>query len=142
MLNGNNVLKNGERGPSVRVLQEQLQDLGYGVDVDGIFGRQTQMAVKAFQTHHRLTVDGVVGPRTAAALEEARTESSRPRALHPIESFMQQNPTVKTSQDFINYCYRRGGGTWSAAKEIANEFGLDLNALSRNRRASLTTWVP
>jgi peptidoglycan hydrolase-like protein with peptidoglycan-binding domain len=138
---GNQILKDGARGPSVRLLQEKLQEMGYGVTVDGIFGRQTQMAVKAFQTHRQLTVDGAVGPQTAAALDEVATPTPAPEELHPVEVFMRANPSVKTNQDFINYCYRRGGGTWLGAKEMANQYGLDLNDLARDRRASLSTWM-
>mgnify|MGYP001288664456 FL=1 len=138
---GHDILKDGARGPSVRLLQEKLQELGYGVSVDGIFGRQTEMAVKAFQTHRQLTVDGAVGPQTAAALEQVATATPEPEELGPVEIFMRANPSVKTAQDFINYCYRRGGGTWVGAKEMANQYGLDLNELARDRGSSLSAWA-
>ena len=35
---------------------------------DGVFGRNTTAAVRAFQEHHGLTVDGVLGPKTWTAL--------------------------------------------------------------------------
>lgn len=57
-------LRVGSRGRDVRVVQEVLN-----VAVDGIFGRQTEDAVKTFQSGQGLTADGVVGPRTWAALE-------------------------------------------------------------------------
>jgi peptidoglycan hydrolase-like protein with peptidoglycan-binding domain len=37
--------------------------------VDGIFGQKTDQRVRQFQTTRRLTVDGIVGPQTLAALE-------------------------------------------------------------------------
>ncbi|HEU0132697.1 MAG TPA: glycoside hydrolase family protein [Mycobacteriales bacterium] len=57
------VLRNGARGDDVKELQRRL-----GVGADGIFGKGTEAAVRAFQQRHHLGVDGVVGPRTAAAL--------------------------------------------------------------------------
>jgi len=53
----------GDRGPVVARVQRAL-----GITADGIFGPQTNAAVRAFQQANRLRVDGVVGPRTADAL--------------------------------------------------------------------------
>jgi peptidoglycan hydrolase-like protein with peptidoglycan-binding domain len=39
-----------------------------GVSVDGIFGRQTQAAVRSFQQLHGLPADGIIGPATMAML--------------------------------------------------------------------------
>jgi hypothetical protein len=62
------VLRFGDRGPDVRRLQVQLNSKGANVGVDGDFGENTQDAVKAFQQQQGLTADGVVGPKTSAAL--------------------------------------------------------------------------
>jgi hypothetical protein len=57
------------QGDAVKAAQQRLADLKYDVGtVDGIFGPQTAMAVKAFQQHNGLNVDGIIGPRTWAAL--------------------------------------------------------------------------
>lgn len=52
-------LRYGMRGDDVKVLQKAL-----GVKADGIFGRQTDKAVKDFQRTNKLLVDGVVGRQT------------------------------------------------------------------------------
>ena len=39
--------------------------------VDGVMGSKTKAAVRAFQTAQKLTVDGIVGPKTRAALRAA-----------------------------------------------------------------------
>jgi len=52
----------------VRGLQAELNKEGLSVDVDGLFGRDTEAAVKRFQREHGLDDDGVVGPLAWAAL--------------------------------------------------------------------------
>ncbi|WP_295531425.1 TIGR02594 family protein [Novosphingobium sp. Chol11] len=54
---------------TIREIQEALAGAGYlPGPIDGAWGRQTAAAVRAFQKDRQLTVDGVVGPQTLAAL--------------------------------------------------------------------------
>lgn len=69
--NVNPTLRRGDFGDDVKRLQQRLRDLGHGIPVDGKFGRVTEQAVRDFQAAYHLTVDGVVGAKTWAALEEA-----------------------------------------------------------------------
>lgn len=63
------VLSVGSRGSGVRALQSSLVGLGYEAGpADGIFGPLTLRAVLSFQKYSELWVDGLVGPRTQAAL--------------------------------------------------------------------------
>jgi len=62
------VLRQGDRGPEVRELQVKLKDLGFPLNADGIFGPETAQRVRDFQRSKGLTMDGVVGPQTWAAL--------------------------------------------------------------------------
>ena len=64
------VYDDGSGGHSVDTLliQQRLVQLGYDVEMDGVYGPQTEAAVRAFQEEHRLWVDGIVGPVTAGAL--------------------------------------------------------------------------
>jgi len=63
----------GPSQPDVRALQQRLADLGYlaADGVDGVAGDQTRYAVIAFQKWQRTPADGIVGPRTRTALEQA-----------------------------------------------------------------------
>ena len=73
------LLRRGSRGAEVEQLQADLVALGYDPGpVDGIFGGGTESAVKAFQSARGLSVDGLVGDQTRAALAEAKQEQSAP----------------------------------------------------------------
>jgi hypothetical protein len=62
-------LRNNSKGTQVKVLQWLLNTNGYDVgEVDGIFGKKTIAAVKAFQTAKGLDVDGIVGKDTWSAI--------------------------------------------------------------------------
>ena len=62
---GRATLSRGSRGSDVVYLQTRLASLGYTVgDIDGIFGRKTESAVRVFQADFSLEVDGIVGKKT------------------------------------------------------------------------------
>ncbi|HXC45421.1 MAG TPA: peptidoglycan-binding protein, partial [Solirubrobacteraceae bacterium] len=58
-------LENGDEGRQVKLLQREL-----GIQQDGIFGAETEAAVRAFQASRGLEVDGIVGPKTSTALAD------------------------------------------------------------------------
>jgi peptidoglycan hydrolase-like protein with peptidoglycan-binding domain len=58
------VLSYGAEGRQVRLLQQALGS----IKVDGVFGPETEAAVRSFQASKGLAVDGVVGAITSAAL--------------------------------------------------------------------------
>ena len=61
--------KMGSRGDEVRRIQQKLKSMGYYTgSVDGIYGTQTQSAVRKFQRDNGLTVDGIAGPKTLSYL--------------------------------------------------------------------------
>jgi peptidoglycan L-alanyl-D-glutamate endopeptidase CwlK len=68
-----NILREGDQGPDVVELQNRLKAQGFPSGaIDGDFGPGTTAAVIAFQRSEGLLPDGVVGPRTAAALGVAK----------------------------------------------------------------------
>jgi peptidoglycan hydrolase-like protein with peptidoglycan-binding domain len=77
-------LQSGSEGRQVRLLQQAL-----GVVVDGIFGPETEAAVRSYQATRGLVVDGVVGPQTSAALAgtaaPSTTEGSS-SGVHAVEA--------------------------------------------------------
>ncbi len=63
------VLKQGATGGEVKEVQRRLKQWGYyNGAVDGVYGPATVKAVKAFQKKNGLTVDGIAGKSTYAAL--------------------------------------------------------------------------
>ncbi|MBQ3049498.1 MAG: spore cortex-lytic enzyme [Oscillospiraceae bacterium] len=69
--------KRGSTGAEVRQIQTKLKNWGYyNGNVDGIYGSQTENAVKYFQRKNGLTVDGIAGPQTLAAMGISSSSSS------------------------------------------------------------------
>jgi GH24 family phage-related lysozyme (muramidase) len=57
-------LREGDSGREIELLQTGLNQLGFNLLVDGIFGQNTKNAVIAFQQNNGLDADGVVGVST------------------------------------------------------------------------------
>lgn len=67
-------IRKGSRGDDVVYCQDILMALGYDLGsggADGIFGEKTKKAIMEFQKSKGLGVDGIVGPMTWEALENA-----------------------------------------------------------------------
>ncbi len=63
------MLRNGSTGAEVEELQRLLRAKGVNPgEIDGIFGSQTESAVRRFQEREGLQVDGIAGPNTLGAL--------------------------------------------------------------------------
>ena len=62
----------GSAGEAVKELQENLNKLGYSCGTaDGSYGAKTANAVRNFQRDKKLSVDGIAGPLTQAAIKSA-----------------------------------------------------------------------
>ena len=62
---GERILKYKDEGADVAILQNKLKKLSYyNGKIDGIFGKQTENAVRKFQASRNVSVDGIVGPVT------------------------------------------------------------------------------
>ena len=77
-------MRRGDSGADVEALQAALVAAGYDVGkrkdgtpmIDGKYGTETVSAVRAYQSDHGLTPDGIAGPLTLAALRD--TEPDEP----------------------------------------------------------------
>ena len=109
-------IKRGSKGPYVVECQEDLMRLGYDVGktgADGIFGANTEKAVKAFQKEHdgpdgrALAVDGVVGEATWWALDAAIGPQPEPT---PVKTYTVTIPHL-TFQQAEELCREWNGAT-------------------------------
>jgi len=86
------LLFRGSEGPQVAQLQRQLK-YGYNayaghLVIDGVYGPQTEAAVREFQRRTPgLKVDGIVGPATAAAMNLKLVSPAQLRQLADDEPY-------------------------------------------------------
>lgn len=73
---GQHILKPGEQGPSVTMLQRQLLAAGYKVDLSGVYDDKTSALIKEVQRGKGWGPDGKVGPLTVGALKELQQDDS------------------------------------------------------------------
>ncbi len=80
---GGAVRRGDPRTTIVTRVQARLVELGYGIDVDGAFGAETDSAVRLFQTRAGFEADGIVGPVSWALLfaDPAPVVDAAPTAL-------------------------------------------------------------
>jgi Putative peptidoglycan binding domain len=135
----------GAHGPAVALLQGALIDMGLkmpkstraGVP-DGIFGHETQQAVKAFQSKKGLPADGIAGGTTVSALDATMaakvppsiaTPPSPPAAAVPrFYRIGSSDPSVPTDP---------GAGPWRSKPVTAVTVALKVTILMRLNEVSL-----
>jgi peptidoglycan hydrolase-like protein with peptidoglycan-binding domain/transcriptional regulator with XRE-family HTH domain len=66
----------GHKGEDVEIIQTVLKDLGYKSikRIDGVFGPETDKAIRQFQVDHFIESDGIVGPTTLSMLDVEATK--------------------------------------------------------------------
>lgn len=102
----------GDTGDSVYLMQTLLCDAGENLAATGRFDAQTESAVRHFQKINGLTVDGICGPKTWAALEKSATHDADTSTSGPavdelgaaVETLMKYN-----FGDVVRELINRGG---------------------------------
>lgn len=132
-------LKIGSKGDEVVLLQKKL-----GIEADGIFGKNTEKAVIAFQKAHSKEcgeADGIVGGKTWAALgltSEATTTNSKcvdPSVVYaPLKSCITKSPNRAIKYIAIHYTAGASSApgravsmknSWEKSKRASADFGVD-----------------
>lgn len=91
-------IKTGSRGSDVSELQSTLNNLGYGLSVDGIFGSKTAAAVRDYQANNGLSVDGIVGTNTWNSLKSGSSSNTSTAAAATTTS-------TSSTPDYSAYKY-------------------------------------
>jgi N-acetylmuramoyl-L-alanine amidase len=74
---GGEPLERGDRGPEISALQKTMNEIGYVLDVDGIFGPATEAAVKAVQRRFRVArIDGIADGETLAIIADIARQTA------------------------------------------------------------------
>ena len=90
MANYNQVSYGSSDKKTVTELQKLLNQNGYSLAEDGVFGNQTKKAVQEYQQKNGLAVDGIVGSQTWGALTKAAESSAQPTTQAPAQTPTQQ----------------------------------------------------
>lgn len=122
-------LKLGDSGENVRYIQSLLSRLSAylpPVQVDGVFGVETENAVKEFQRLVRLDPDGVVGRNTWNSLNSATSSMAVP-ASEEVPTLVE----VKTEEKKVDKCEKRIEEIAQPKRETPLTMPKELKALGR-----------
>ncbi|MER7083188.1 N-acetylmuramoyl-L-alanine amidase, partial [Saccharopolyspora kobensis] len=92
-------------GDDVFALQERLLELGFDAGrPDGIFGRETEQALRSFQREYGLNPDGICGPGTLRALRQLapKVRGGRPVYLREQEKVRRAGPRLRGKRIVID----------------------------------------
>lgn len=147
-------LKRGSKGSLVKDLQLKLKALGLLNDtVDGVFGPNTETAVKKFEKQFGLKVDGIAGPEVFGLLDQA-SEITNDKAPSPTQSsldFSLPEESLSSWENVIiplvcqNAVYVPGRGRWNgSAFEIPCTSSLKKDLKIKGKKVHgfvCSTWV-
>ncbi|BAZ47709.1 peptidoglycan binding domain-containing protein [Nostoc sp. NIES-4103] len=135
-------LERGDQGPSVRSLQQKLQQTGfYQAPITQIYDFPTEDAVRRFQQAAGLPVDGIVGTSTLQKLENwrpsrvatASTQNQKPAtASTQVKKVSTASTTVKTTSAASSGTTKRRNPNYLAK----GDEGEDVRALQEQLRVA------
>jgi len=128
-------LRPGDRGEDVFTLQSSLQKAGYNPGaIDGVYGKQTQQAVRQFQRDRKLLSDGIAGNQTLSKLKSGSTSMVGGPSIRKEVDVMELQQLL-TNQGFftaqINGIY--GPRTHNAVRKAQQSFGLLVDGIAGPR---------
>ncbi|MEH2364951.1 peptidoglycan-binding domain-containing protein [Nostoc sp.] len=125
-------LEKGDRGPSVRNLQQNLKTAGfYQSSVTQVYDASTQEAVRRFQKAAGLPVDGIVGASTLQKLENWQAKKPTTRATQAQRTAAVSAQAKKSSTTSSATSQRRNPNYLAKGDE-----GEDVRALQERLRVA------
>ncbi len=119
-------------GDDVATLQQRLLDMGFDCGrIDGLFGVETEHALRDFQRNVGVRPDGTCGPATFKALNQlVRTVvGGRPHAMRESEAISQAGPTLSGKLVIVDPGH--GGRDRGVSGNGLDEAGLVYDLASR-----------
>ena len=116
------------RGPRVVQLQRLLRNHELPIRIDGIYGRDTALAVRGFQRTHGLPADGVVGPATDRAL---RRSAHSPKLVRQL--WLQRPPLKGRDVVFVQRALRRAGHRLAVDGQFGPETDIAITRFQKKR---------
>ena len=116
----------GSSGEDVKNLQLRLNEIGnYNLQTDGIYGSNTQAAVKDYQQKNGLATDGIVGTQTWSSLDtkpatksanatQGTTSTTSTGTTQPASTGYQQSDTVAQAQQMLNDYMAQNPGAYQS----------------------------
>jgi hypothetical protein len=102
-------LSRGDTGPRVAEVQSILASMQYSVTVDGVYGKQTERAVRSWQRSNGLVVDGVAGRVTTSSLRQA----VRVGNAHTVGEPADPSSAIEHYDIWVRLAVCESGGNWS-----------------------------
>jgi N-acetylmuramoyl-L-alanine amidase len=127
------------RGDDVTNLQDRLHELGYDAGpVDGVFGPETEVGLRAFQRDYGLTSDGTCGPATLRALRQLgrKVVGGRPQLLRQSASFVESGPHLIGRRIVIDPGHGGADPGFTAGETTEADLVLDLASRIEGRLAA------
>ncbi|MBB3086252.1 N-acetylmuramoyl-L-alanine amidase [Geodermatophilus sabuli] len=127
------------RGDDVTNLQDRLHELGYDAGpVDGVFGYETELGLRAFQRDYGLTSDGTCGPATLRALRQLgrKVTGGRPQLLRQSASFVESGPHLIGRRIVIDPGHGGADTGFTAGETTEADLVLDLASRIEGRLAA------
>lgn len=121
----NVILRRGDRNADVLWLQQCLVNAGFPIDRDGIFGGQTEAAVRLAQKEFGLKVDGFAGPITMSKLDPDWARKNNESISKPANDYIARVIKIAQSYDGVRETSENRGphiNQWLA------ELGIDFAA--------------
>ena len=134
------VVAAGSNGHPVKTLQFLLRARGHTVTVDGIFGPQTDAAVKAFQASKGLAANGTVGPETWTVLIIQVKKGSNGDAVRGVQEEFQFRNESDDPNKGVQVDGIFGTQTDSAVRGFQHAISLDVPSVAVDGIVGPNTW--